>query len=113
MTTIKILIERMLAGVPALQPVYDEHISDNDGLLPHVFFGDVTRFAIENAAVPASATAIERLLTILDETLADADAEVREVILASFVENLAGENAALKLLKPRMGLNLRRALASA
>lgn len=40
------------------------------------------------------------------------DAEVKEVILASFVENLIDEKAALKLLVPRMGLNLRRAFAS-
>lgn len=106
MTTIKLLIERLLAAVPDLRPVYDEHISDNDDLLPHVFFGDVTRFAIENAATPN----VANLLAVLDEGLCDADAEVREVVLASFVENLAGETAALKLLKSKMGLNLRRAL---
>nr|WP_298719868.1 hypothetical protein [uncultured Steroidobacter sp.] len=108
MTTIRSLIERLLAAVPDLRGVYDEHISDNDELLPHVFFGDVTRFAIENAAAPSVAS----LLALLDEALADADEEVREVVAASFVENLVGETAALKLMKPKMGLNLRRVFAA-
>ncbi len=112
MITIKTLIDRLLEAIPDLRPVYEEHLSDNDGLLPHVFFGDVARFAIANAAAPTSTAAISHLLTTLDEALSDADAEVREVILASFVENLAGEAAALKQLKPKMGLNLRRAFAS-
>lgn len=112
MTTITSLIDKLLATVPDLRPVYEEHMSDNDGLLPHVFFGDVTRFAIENAGAPVSDAAITNLLTALDEALADANAEVKEVILASFVENLVGEKAALKLLKPKMGLNLRRAFES-
>jgi hypothetical protein len=108
MTTIKSLIERLLAAVPELRPIYDEHVSDNDGLLPHVFFGDVTRFAIGNAGTPT----IANLLRVLDEALSDADDEVREVVSVSFVENLADEKAALKLMKPKMGLNLRRAFAS-
>lgn len=108
MTTIKSLIEKLLTAVPELRPVYEEHVSDNDGLLPHVFFGDVTRFAIDNVGAPS----VANLLRVLDEALSDADAEVREVVSASFAENLADEKAALKVMKPKMGLNLRRVFAS-
>jgi hypothetical protein len=46
-------MDSLLAVVPALRPVYVARISDHDGLLPHAFFGDVTRFAVANAGVPA------------------------------------------------------------
>ena len=77
---------------PALASIRDEHLVDNDGLLPHVFFGDVTRYASWLAREGANATDLDRLLADLDRSLSegDADDEVENLIWVSFVENAQG-----------------------
>jgi hypothetical protein len=62
-------IAELLADVPGLRPSYLEHLDDNFGeLLPHVFFGDVTDWAVEQhpAAKRGSATAEEALTRLLN-----------------------------------------------
>ena len=100
------LIERLLQVVPELKPHYEEHLADHDKLLPHVFMGDVTRFAIRESATPPRLPVVERLLTVLEAGLSGPE-EVQELIVASFVENLMGEKGALKTLKPLAGPLLR------
>lgn len=40
------LVERLVTRAPELRPSLDEHIADNDTVLPHVYFGDLTRWTI-------------------------------------------------------------------
>jgi hypothetical protein len=84
MTTVSELLADLVASEPALQPVLDEHERDNGELLPHVLFGDITRWVVEHPANP-------RLLGVLERHLGDGDAYVRDLLLASFVENLLDE----------------------
>lgn len=49
MPTGGLFIEHLLRIIPELKQAYDEHLVDNDVLLPHVFMGDVTRFIIAEA----------------------------------------------------------------
>jgi len=107
MTTIRSLIERLLASVPDLRGVYDEHISDNDELLPHVFFGDVTRFAIENAAAPSVASLWRCWIKLSPMPMRRSESR------GGFVRGVPRRrNSSLKLMKPKMGLNLRRVFAA-
>jgi hypothetical protein len=39
-------VGRLLQVLPELKSTYEQHLADNDLLLPHVFMGDVTRFVI-------------------------------------------------------------------
>lgn len=106
MKTAKSFVEELLQLVPELKPAYTEHIADNDALLPHVFFGDVTRFAIAEANKCQGPSALIRLLDQMESGLRTGSEEVGELIAVSFVENLCGEEDALKRLRPLMGSRL-------
>lgn len=99
-------IEQLLSIVPELKLVYEEHLADNDTLLPHVFMGDVTRFVMTASRNTPGCAALRRLLMHVENGLSAGDDEVRELILASFVENLIGEHDALHILRPLMGSHL-------
>jgi len=101
------IVSELLAGVPELRDIYDEHISRNDTLLPHVFMGDVARFVTAHAGDNAFGAALRRLLAVLERGMQDNPA-VRELVAASFVENLAGEKTTLAALRPNMGPLLQR-----
>ena len=100
-------IEELLRRVPELKAVYDEHLLDNDTLLPHVFMGDVSRFAIAEAEKPLGRASVSTVLEHLEEGLKSGSDEVKELIVVSFVENLIGETSSLKVLKPLMGSTLK------
>ena len=107
MSTNASFIEELLRRVPQLKAIYDEHLRDNETLLPHVFMGDVTRFAIAEAENPQSRTSVNTLLDHLEDGLKTGSDEVKELIVVSFVENLIGETSALKVLKLAMGSSLK------
>lgn len=98
-------IERLVSSYPRLKPIFDEHVSDNFGeVLPHLFFGDLTRYAVsrflevESGALPQGLEAepeLRQLLNDLEDAYADGDEEVQELISVSFLENLPrpGEEA--------------------
>lgn len=76
---------------PDLAAIRDEHLGDYGELLPHVLFGDVTRYAVRLAASGADDATLDSLLNDLDSALAaDRDDDVGNLILASFVENAQG-----------------------
>ena len=77
---------------PPLAPIRDEHLADFGELLPHVFFGDVTRYASSLAREGADASDLDRLLTDLDRALTAGEAhdEVDNLVWVSFVENAQG-----------------------
>jgi hypothetical protein len=76
----------LVARHPGLAPVLDEHLGDNDELLPHVLFGDVTRYA-SALARRGSLDDLSPLLADLDGALDASDDEVDNLIAVSFVEN--------------------------
>ena len=90
-------IERLVVRYPGLKPLFDEHVSDNFGeVLPHLFFGDLTRYALalfadvqERTDVDTQAESeLRRLLNDLEDAYADAQEEIQELISVSFLENL-------------------------
>jgi len=89
-------VERVVAAVPELQPVLQEHLDDNLGeLLPHVLFGDVTRWAQAEAEADAGSEPLQRLLTQLEDGLANGGPDVQGLIVASFVENVDDDSPLL------------------
>lgn len=91
-------IERLVGKHPRLMPILEEHVSDNFAeILPHLFFGDLTRYIVsrflqqESGASPESINAraeCRRLLIDLEEAYAAGDEEIQELISVSFLENL-------------------------
>lgn len=84
------LVERLVARVPELRPSYDEHVADYDFVLPHVFFGDVTRWTV--ADYEADETRAEGgwrdVLAFLEDEYEGSSYDAQAVIEQSFVENL-------------------------
>ncbi len=87
----------LVARHPRLAPILEEHLSDNgDELLPHVLFGDVTRYAADLARrasdEPEADDELRRLLSDLDAAMLPAgqDDPVDNLIWVSFVENAQG-----------------------
>ena len=96
-------VEELLRQVPDLQCLYSDHLQDNGQLLPHVFLGDVTKFAVAEADNQRLEAPVNRLLEQMESGLRTGTDSVKELISVSFVENLIGESRALNTLKPCMG----------
>jgi hypothetical protein len=87
---------RQLSGLsPALTALLGEHMQNNFGeLLPHDFLGDVTLYLLSLVRAPGFDNALvvrRELRTVLDrleQSYSADDEEVRELIGASFLENL-------------------------
>lgn len=105
-------IQDLMRLVPELKPIYDQHLTENDTLLPHVLMADLARFAVDEVAGVRHRPAVVKLLSQLENGLSDGDSETRELIVASFAENLAGEVAALQMLRPLMGPRLKKEVST-
>jgi hypothetical protein len=81
MTTIDDLLRTLSEVAPALGELRDQHVQEYGELLPHVLFGDVTRWLLANH--PQS-----EVLQALEAASTSGDADTRELIAASFVENI-------------------------
>lgn len=74
-------------AVPEFGEIIDEHLVDYEGeLLPHVLFGDLTRFVLA-ANERGDHDVVARSLTFLDRALRDGDPDVENLVAVSFVEN--------------------------
>jgi hypothetical protein len=99
-STIGDLLDELAETEPALARLRDEHIAFNGELLPHVLFGDVTRWIVAHA--PAT-----HVLQVLERHIATGDADVDNLIGVSFLENLGpGETSVRQALGPRLRAEL-------
>lgn len=103
MTTIPELIAALLRAEPALKAVLREHLADNGELLSHLYIADVTRWLVANG--PGAP-----VLAVLETALVDGDAEVRDIILASFIENIEQDEPSYQPLRSALGPSLRKAV---
>jgi len=100
------LCEKLAAGDANLRTMLDGHIRDNDELLAHVFFGDVTRYYESLCNADRREEAV-RIVNCIDEALAEASHEdyVDNVIHVSFLECLPWRTRSglpWELLTPRL-----------
>ena len=72
----------MAARFPGLAPMLAEHIKDNDEILPHLFFGDVTRYALSlvRERKPDQKPELRMLLDFLEESFSGGNEELQELI---------------------------------
>lgn len=73
---------------PWVDPLWREHVRDNDEILPHALMGRIT-----GIASGLSEPDLTSLLGLLERGLALASPSVDDVICVSFTENLYGEDA--------------------
>jgi hypothetical protein len=105
-------VGKLLEQVPELRSVYDEHIHDNDELLPHMFFGDVTRYVVQqvHSGEMGPSTPVGRIFDSLERFMAFGDDQVKELVSVSFIENLAAYDDVLTVLRGLLGPNLEKEL---
>ncbi len=88
------VIERLRGAVPEFGIVIDDHLAFYDEPLPHVLYGDLTRFVVA-AHDRGESELVERCLSFLDAELREGDAETRNLVEASFVENIGPGDGAM------------------
>jgi hypothetical protein len=73
--------------LPEFAAAIDEHVADHDEVLPHVLFGDLTRFVLD-AHQRGDDDLVRRALAFLDSALREGDDGVQNLVGVSFVENV-------------------------
>jgi hypothetical protein len=84
------LVERLVARMPELRPSYEERVADYDFVLPHVYFGDVTRWTVADyeADGDRESGSWRDVVGFLEEEYDHSDYDAQAVIEQSFTENL-------------------------
>jgi len=91
--------ETMAQEVPEFRNVYDEHVSWNHEVLPHVLMGDVTPMVLSLCRVASSRAEgaetardmLVKILALLDRGMGAADKRLQELVSVSFLEGLKEE----------------------
>jgi hypothetical protein len=88
----RILVVHVAAQSPELKALLEEHLDDNFGeLLPHLYFGDVTRRFEDLWKVrigPSASVELRGILEQLEQGLVLEDDYVQNLIAVSFIEDL-------------------------
>lgn len=98
---------KLVEFVPELKKLYNQHLEDNNCLLSYVFMSDITRFVIGKAISSDQLSDVQVILDTIESELSKGDDEFKNLVLASFVENLFGEEIAITKIYPMMGPILR------
>jgi hypothetical protein len=97
---------QFVEALPFARTVYEEHMRDNDEVLPHVLMADLRRLFVDLVEAGREEDATRFLAGI--ETLAASPSEsIRNVVDVSFIEDLVlgdqGETRALHKVRPLLG----------
>jgi len=114
---INAFVLRLIKIVANLNCLYDEHIEDYDELIPHVFFGDLTRYAVDlyKSILDCSSDTkrwdeLDTILVYLENGISGNDEKVQELIAVSFLENLDLTDSNVRTLVERFGPYLKKEL---
>ena len=108
--------ELFLSFVPEFEPLFREHVSDNQAVLPHVLMGDVARFLEDSLSSPAPAPlssaargVLARAAAVLEAGMRSPDPRLQELVSVGFLEGVESEPYMPRLV-PFLGRALRREL---
>ena len=83
------LVKDLVARIPAYEDVYESHVFNQDGVLPHVFFWDVYNETMRSyLGEDPEAPDWRRTLAFLEEQSERGVREIDEVIVTSFLDYL-------------------------
>jgi hypothetical protein len=83
-----VLLGELVGRCPSLLEPLQAHLDAYDGLLSHLFMAEVARWAVERHATAPGDAELARALDYLEGCFAAGRPEDREIIAASFLENL-------------------------
>ncbi|TWT96121.1 hypothetical protein Pla108_32030 [Botrimarina colliarenosi] len=78
-------VEDLVERFDDLRTIFQEHVADNDEILPHLFMGDVTRYVLSGGSQR------QELVRHLNDALRTGEEYIENLIAVSFVENLESE----------------------
>lgn len=108
-------IEGLVREVPDLVQILEQHINEYGEILPHVFFGELTRYVLQCLRTSTASghtrnqVILRQILGRLEDGYATGEDVVTELIGVSFLENLSGEEGR-EALRDLMGPHLSEAL---
>ncbi|MEZ6070591.1 MAG: hypothetical protein R3C10_10025 [Pirellulales bacterium] len=92
MSETKRLCERLASQFRGVGALLEEHLADNRELLPHVFFGDVTRYVLAGGDDKSA------VVQCLEDAMHSGVPAVDELIAVSFVENIETQDELARVL---------------
>lgn len=93
----EVFCRELARRVPALAPILEGHLKDQDELLAYIFLSDAAEWAEENAVTRKSDVA--QLLAVLNQGLAEGERNVPNLIVVGFVEWLLRDTPLKPLLQ--------------
>ncbi|MEU8953529.1 hypothetical protein AB0C93_04410 [Streptomyces sp. NPDC048518] len=81
------LVRDLVAAVPGFEELFDAHVFNEDGVLPHVFFWDVVEETVASFLGRGETDWRDTLRFLEDELRLDAP-QVNEVVVTSFLLGL-------------------------
>lgn len=96
---------------PELLPLLEEHLEDYDGLLPHVFMGDVTRWIVKEFDAGSGSPILREMLDFVEATFGSGHEHEQELIAVSFVENLPKSTEPSGRIRDLLGPRLQKQMA--
>ncbi|WP_351226126.1 hypothetical protein [Streptomyces sp. NPDC002133] len=83
------LVQDLVARIPEYEDLYESHVFNEDGVLPHVFFWDVVQEVVRSyLGEDPEAPDWRRTLDFLEEHSARGVPEIDAVIVTSFLDDL-------------------------
>ena len=111
------VVESLAGCSSGLRVLLEEHSKDNGGeILPHVFFGDLTRYALSllpdtrSVGEPLQKHELREILNRLEEAYSENDSEITELISVSFLESLPQPGDVGSQIRDLIGPNLKKQL---
>jgi hypothetical protein len=99
--------DHLRTAVPGFDRVYDEHLADNDDILPHVLLGDLVRFLSREVEVHGDeSVTLKQAMRLLESGMGSADARLQELVAVSFLENLDPADASFRTISELFGPKL-------
>jgi hypothetical protein len=79
----------LVARVAGTAPVLNEHVNDNDEVLPHLLMADLRRWFV-SAVAAGDDRGVKDFLAAVELIYASDDSDTRNVVEVSFMEDLVG-----------------------
>ena len=99
--------DHLRVHVPGFDRVCAQHISDYQGVLPHVLLGDLVRFLSNEVRVRGpQSPALRNAMDLLERAMGSADPRLQELVAVSFLENLDEGDAGFVEIIKRFGPSL-------
>jgi hypothetical protein len=97
---------QFVEALPFARTVYEEHMRDNDEVLPHVLMADLRRLFVDLVEAGREED-VTRFLAGIETLAASPSESIRNVVDVSFIEDLVlgdqGETRALHTVRPLLG----------